>query len=159
MDVGRDARLLVAGHGLEEVRPRDREQHRRLDRRGRRRPGHVAQQRDLAEAVPAVGLALVEHAAVLRDPERARLEDVVAVARVALADQRLAGLEGDPAGARGDGLELGGRERGQDPVEPQQRELTDRDADPAIDAAKRQPGDADRRPAARARSRRGPPAR
>ena len=84
------------------------------------------------------------------DPQLARLQDVVPVARVALADEHLAGRKVSQRVRRGDRLELGAG-RGEDRVAAEQGELADRDAHPPVDvdatgATRRDPAGSRTRP-------------
>jgi hypothetical protein len=95
----------MPGDRLQEVGALERQEHRRTDSGDRCRPRDVLEEGDLADTDASIGDG-PEGPATLRDGEFARLEDVVALADVALADEDLPWFEGEPAGLADDALEL-----------------------------------------------------
>ena len=101
--LGLAARRGVAADRLEEQLALERAEHGGLGRARRRRAGHVAQQRDLAELLPRA-LAPREPAVDL-DLHRAGLDEVEPVARLALREDDLPGRDLAPLELAGQALE------------------------------------------------------
>ena len=94
----------VPGDHVEEFRAPDHQQHRRLDGGDGGGPRDITQQGDLADAIRS-RVADPDRPVALADQELARLEDVVRVAGVALGDEHVATLDGDPARLAGKPVE------------------------------------------------------
>src|SRR5262249_11025429 len=110
--VGGASARWMPGHRLEEVVPFERVQASLGLGLHRRRARHVVEQRDLPERV--AGAELAGGGPVHEYAQAARLDDVEAVAVIALSDDRGAGLRLDGLELRSQALEGGRRQRRED---------------------------------------------
>ena len=115
--------LVMFGHQAPHVWPEHSDDARRLDRFDRRRAKLVLEHRELAEDVSGPERRERDRAPVRVGADRAGLaepDDVTGVARVALAENNLAGLEGARDRDLGDALKVVHLERGEDGHTPEQ---------------------------------------
>ena len=132
----------MASHGAQEIIASHHQQDRRFLGRDRGGPGHVPDEGDLAKAIGRL-VECPQHDPALLDAEAPVFHDVVGVPALTFGDDGRAGIDGQPAHASRQGLQVRCWKGCERTDTNQQRQFAGRDAGATVDVPKPAPAEQD----------------